>query len=534
MLLEIATGTCTRMKVAVLLLASAYYSDARIATSGHGIDRSVLRFRGGTDQQKLVRASMDYADVKWRREGVLSSMQSSARRVSDFLLSLDAEPGEKASPPPPFSLEVAPILRWLPKTKAADAIGDIIACLTVTTMLIPQGMAYSTLAGLSPIVGLYCYVPLLVYAILGTSSFLVVGPVALVSTTVFSMVATLEGPARAAMASALMFACGVLSTVLGVLGLARIVDYVPKDVLSAFTTGAAFNLMFTQLGPIFGIKVATSHMPIVMLKNALVALPTLHMYTTGLSAAAIAALLALKKLPLHAWLKLSESVPKSIFGTLGPFTVMVLSTLLNSVYGLSQKRGLAEVGVVPSGLPSLSSPLGVSLAGRSKDIAVLTFVVLLESLAIGKSLAAKAGQSINSAQEFVAIGLANVAGSFFQGYSIAASFSRSAIFVSTGGKSQLGGIGSAISLMLILTFFTPLFTHVPKAALAAVLMVATSNLIDTQRIAELWTQSKGKFALYAVYVGLMLVFGAGEGLLASIALFYAVNVLKRVGLPLPF
>jgi MFS superfamily sulfate permease-like transporter len=174
------------------------------------------------------------------------------------------------------------------------------------------------------------------------------------------------------------------------------------------------------------------------------------------------------------------------------------------------------------------------LAGRSKDIAVLTFVVLLESLAIGKSLAAKAGQSINSAQEFVAIGLANVAGSFFQGYSIAASFSRSAIFVSTGGKSQLGGIGSAISLMLILTFFTPLFTHVPKPALAAVLMVATSNLIDTQRIAELWTQSKGKFALYAVYVGLMLVFGAGEGLLASIALFYAVNVLKRVGLPLPF
>ena len=200
----------------------------------------------------------------WRPS--LASMHGGARRVSDFMLSMDAEPGETASPLAPpegnFIEQRVPILRWLPKTNAADVVSDVISGLTVTTMLIPQGMAYATLAGLNPIVGLYCYVPLLVYAVLGTSSFLAVGPVALVSTTIFSMIATLEGPARAAMASALMFACGVLSTVLGVLGLARIVDYVPKDVLSAFTTGAAFNLMFTQLGPIFGIKVAPRICPL--------------------------------------------------------------------------------------------------------------------------------------------------------------------------------------------------------------------------------------------------------------------------------
>ena len=463
----------------------------------------------------------------------LASMQGRARRVSDFVLSMDAEPGETASPPAPpegnFIEQRVPILRWLPKTNAADVVSDVISGLTVTTMLIPQGMAYATLAGLNPIVGLYCYVPLLVYAALGTSSFLAVGPVALVSTTIFSMIATLEGPARAAMASALMFACGVLSTVLGVLGLARIVDYVPKDVLSAFTTGAAFNIMFTQLGSLFGIKVATSHAPIVMLKNALVALPTLHASTAGLSAAAIATLLMLKNLPLHKWLKLASSVPKSIFGDLGPFTTMVLFTLLNSVFGLSALRGIAEVGVVPSGLPNLSSPLGVSLAGRYKDIAVLTFVMLVETVAIGKALAAKAGQSIDNAQEFIALGLSNIAGSFFQAYTCAGSFSRSAVVVSTGGKSQLGGIVTAISLVLTLTFLTPLFTHVPKSTLAACLIVAVSNLVDTNRIAELWTQSKGQFALYAVYVGLMLAFGAAEGLMASVALFYAVGLLKKLG-----
>jgi SulP family sulfate permease len=266
-----------------------------------------------------------------------------------------------------------------------------------------------------------------------------------------------------------------------------------------------------------------------MLKNALVALPTLHAFTAGLSAAAIATLLMLKNLPLHKWLKLAPAVPKSIFGDLGPFTTMVLFTLLNSVFGFSALQGIAEVGVVPSGLPNLSSPLGISLAGRYKDVAVLTFVMLVETVAIGKALAAKAGQSIDNAQEFIALGLSNVAGSFFQAYTCAGSFSRSAVVVSTGGKSQLGGIVTAISLVLTLIFLTPLFTHVPKSTLAACLIVAVSNLVDTNRIAELWTQSKGMLAFYAVYVGLMLAFGAAEGLMASVALFYAVGALKKLG-----
>jgi len=344
------------------------------------------------------------------------------------------------------------------------------------------------------------------------------------------MIAAVEGPAKLLLASKLMFACGALSTALGLLGLARVVDYVPKDVLSAFTTGAAFNIMFTQLGNLFKIKVATSHAPIIMLKNALVALPSLQVFTTAVSAAAIAMLLALKKLPLHSWLKLKPNVPKSIFGDLGPFATMVFFTVLNGALGLSATMGLAEVGVVPSGLPSITNHLGVSLAGRAKDIAVLTFVMLVETLAIGKALAAKAGQTIDNSQEFVSLGLANMAGSFFQAYTCAGSFSRSAVVVSTGGLSQLAGIVTAASVILTLKFLTPFFTHVPKSVLAAVLIVAVSALVDTKRIGELWSQSKGRLALYLVYVGLMLTFGAAEGLMASVAIFYATGVLKTLAI----
>lgn len=397
-------------------------------------------------------------------------------------------------------------------------------------MLIPQGMAYAQLAGLSPIVGLYCYIPLFVYAVLGSSSFLAVGPVALVSTVLFGMVAAVEGPARLALASKLMFSCGALSAVLGLLGLAKVVDYVPKEVLSAFTTGAAFNIMFTQLGSLFKIKVATSHAPIVMLKNALVALPTLQPFTAAISAAAIAMLLALKKLPLHAWLKLKPAVPKSIFGDLAPFATMVTFTMLNSALGLTALKGIQEVGVVPSGLPSFVSPLAVPIAGMYKDIAVLTFVMLVETMAIGKALAAKAGQTIDNKQEFVAVGAANMAGSFFQAYTCAGSFSRSAVVVSTGGQSQLAGIITAASVVLTLKFLTPFFTHVPKSVLASCLIVAVSSLVDTKRIAELWTQSKGRLLLYGIYVAAMLTFGAAEGLMASVVLFYGVDVLKRLAI----
>lgn len=357
-----------------------------------------------------------------------------------------------------------PIVNWAPKLNASSAVGDVIAGVTVATMLIPQGMSYATIAGLHPIVGLYCYVPLLVYAAMGTSRFISVGPVALVSTTLYGMIATQVGAAKLALASALMFWGGVLSTLLGLLGLGFVLEVVPHDVLSAFTTCAAFNIMITQLGSLFQISVQSSHAPIVMLRNAIVALPSAKLFTSLFSSCAIAMLLLLKQLPLHSWLRLPKTVPKSLFGSLGPFLTMVAFTGINAAFGLTATQGLQEVGIVPSGLPRFTTPFGhPELLSRWRDVLVITFVFLTETLAMGKALAARAGQAISNSQDFIAMGVANMCGSFFQSYPVAGSFSRSAVVVSTGGSSQLAGIVTAASVVLVLTFLTPYFTHVPKA-----------------------------------------------------------------------
>jgi len=301
-------------------------------------------------------------------------------------------------------------------------------------------------------------------------------------------------------------------------------------VLSAFTTCAAFNIMITQLGSLFQITVASSHAPIFMLRNALLALPTAKLFTTAFSAAAIGMLLAIKKAPLHSWLKMPDSVPKSLFGSLGPFLTMVAFTGINAAFGLTATQGLQEVGIVPSGLPSFTPTIfHPDLSKHIKDIFIITFVFLTETLAMGKALAAKAGQVLDNSQEFVAMGVANTLGSFFQSYPCAGSFSRTAVVASTGGSSQLAGIVTALSVVLVLTFLTPYFTHVPKAVLAACLIVAVSGLVDTKRIGELWNESKGEFGLYLVYCAFMLTLGAAEGLMASVAVYYGLQFLKKLG-----
>jgi MFS superfamily sulfate permease-like transporter len=152
--------------------------------------------------------------------------------------------------------------------------------------------------------------------------------------------------------------------------------------------------------------------------------------------------------------------------------------------------------------------------------------MLTETLAMGKALAARDNEKIDNSQELVAMGAANAAGSFFQSYTSAGSFSRSAVVVSTGGRSQLAGIVTAAAVVATLQFLTKFFFHVPKCVLAACLIVAVTGLIDTKRARNLWSKNKGRFALYLSYLGMMLTFGAAEGLLVSVAAYYAVEVLR--------
>ena len=218
-----------------------------------------------------------------------------------------------------------PITTWLPALSKSDVLNDALAGLTVAAMLIPQGMSYASIAGLNPIVGLYCYVPMLVYACLAASSFVVIGPVALVSTTLAPMIASEESEAdKLAAASSLMFWSGISTCVLGLSGLGGLVERVPKDILSAFVTCCAFNIAGTQIPSVLKVAKPHGHTPLQMLVGALQNAPDFHSFTASFSALTFAFLVALKRLPLHAMLNLPKSVPSSMFGSLGPFLAMVL------------------------------------------------------------------------------------------------------------------------------------------------------------------------------------------------------------------
>merc|ERR1719171_406349 len=175
----------------------------------------------------------------------------------------------------------------------------------------------------------------------------------------------------------------------------------------------------------------------------------------------------------------------------------MLFTAVNAQFGFAATRGLQEVGVVPQGLPSFQSSIWhPRLGSHVKDICLLTFVMLTETLAMGKALSARDNEKIDNSQELVAMGAANVCGSFFQSFTSAGSFSRSAVVVSTGGQTQLAGIVTALAVVATLQFFTSYFIHVPKCVLAACLIVAVSGLIDKKRAVTLWSENKWRFLMY--------------------------------------
>jgi SulP family sulfate permease len=422
--------------------------------------------------------------------------------------------------------ERLPIAAWLPALNQSNVLNDALAGLTVAAMLIPQGMSYASIAGLNPIVGLYCYVPMLVYACLAASSFVVVGPVALISTTLAPMIAAEATEAgRLAAASSLMFWSGAATACLGLSGLGGLVERVPKDVLSAFVTCCAFNIAGTQIPAVLKVAKPAGHTPLEMLLGALRNAPSYHSFTAAFSAATFAFLMTLKRLPLHALLKLPAGVPATLFASLGPFLAMVMGILANQRFDLV-KRGLAEVGVVPSGLPSILSPL-TRPPPRIRHALVLSFVALTETLAMGKALAERTDQQLDTSQEILAIGAANVAGSCFQSYTVAGSFSRSAVNVVTGGQSQLSSIVTAGTVVLTLLFFTGCFERVPKAVLGSILIYAVSGLIDVKRVRALAANDKRGLAAWVVFFGLMMALGPAEGLVASVAVDAALGVIRR-------
>lgn len=410
-----------------------------------------------------------------------------------------------------------PIADWLPRYDKAQLRGDLSAGLTVGVMLIPQGMAYAMLAGIPPIYGLYASIlPLVLYAIFGTSRQLAVGPVAMVSLLTAAGLAPLAEAGTAAyvaLAISLALLVGLVQLGMGLFRLGFLVNLLSHPVIAGFTSAAALIIGFSQLKHLLGIKlVGGDHLHEVLLETAQ-RIGETNLLTLGLGIVAVAAILFVKKMK---W-----QLP-------GPLVAVVFGILSVWLLGLHQ-YGVKIVGEVPSGLPMPQLP-GFELGTMQQLLPIaltISFIGFMESIAVAKAIQRRhKDYQISPNQELVALGMANLGGAFLQAFPTTGGFSRTAVNDQAGAKTGMASIFSALLITVTLLFLTPLFYYLPNAILAAVIMVAVFGLIDFKEAKHLWHTDRSDFAMMAAtFVG-TLVLGIEEGILLGVALSLAVIIFR--------
>jgi len=402
---------------------------------------------------------------------------------------------------------------WLSKYTLSDAKGDLSAGLTVGVMLIPQGMAYSMIAGLPPIYGLYAStIPIIIYSILGTSRQLAVGPVAMVSLLTAASVGLLadggtEMYIQLTITLALMV--GVIQLLLGASRLGFLVNFLSHPVISGFTSAAALIIGLSQLKHLLGIDIPRSHHVHEIILNAIKEVDSIHWVTLGIGVGGI--------MLIKGVIKINKSIP-------GPLLAVLFGILTVYFMGLHEV-GVKIVGGVPNGFPSFGSPsfdTGIfqSLLPAALTISLVSF---MESIAVAKAIQAKhKDYKVIPNQELIALGAANIGGSFFQSFPVTGGFSRTAVNDQAGARTGMAGIFAAILIILTLLFFTEYFYYLPKAILASVIMVAVFGLIDIAEAKHLWKANKTDFAMllitFMATLTLGIELGIGTGVLLSLAM----------------
>lgn len=406
-----------------------------------------------------------------------------------------------------------PALDWASNYKTRFLQGDISAGLTVGVMLIPQGMAYAMIAGLPPIYGLYAStVPLIIYALFGTSRQLAVGPVAMVSLLTAAGIGNIaEGGTETyiALAILLAFMVGSIQFLLGAFRLGFLVNFLSHPVISGFTSAAALIIGLSQLKHLLGVDIPRTHHVHEIIMNAIEKASEVHLVSLGVGLGGIVLILLAKKI--------NRAIP-------GPLLAVVFGILAVYGFGLTD-TGIKIVGSVPEGLPSMSAPTinTESLQTLLPIALAISLVSFMESIAVAKAIQAKhKDYKVVPNQELIGLGLANIAGSFFQSYTVTGGFSRTAVNDQAGAKTGLAAIISALLIVLTLLFFTPLFYYLPKAILASVIMVAVFGLIDYKEPAHLWKSNRPDFwillttFLATLFLGIEL--GIGIGVLLSLVM----------------
>ncbi|NCG04687.1 MAG: sulfate permease [Bacteroidetes bacterium] len=396
-----------------------------------------------------------------------------------------------------------PILSWLPNYKKAFIAGDLSAGFTVGVMLIPQSMAYAMIAGLPPVYGLYAaLMPQLIYALMGTSPQLNVGPVAMDSLLVAAGLGALSISGidtYIAMAIVLALFVGCIQVVLGVLKMGFLVNFLSTPVISGFTSAAALIIGCSQLGHLLGIEVGRNSKIQHILTAIAKEFNQLNVYALSVGVIAIILILILRKI--------SKRIPAALM-------VVVLGILAVIIFKLDAK-GVEIVAEIPKGLPTFTLPeLDFLMLKDLFPIALtLALIAFMEAMSVAKVMENKHKNPLRPNQELIALGTANIAGAFFKSYPTTGSFTRTAINDLSGAKTGLASLVSAIIVALTLLFLTPLFYYLPSAVLAAIILVAVFGLVDVQYPLQLLKTRKDEFILLNVTFLLTLFVGITEGIL---------------------
>lgn len=424
-----------------------------------------------------------------------------------------------------------PILEWGRRYDRNALTNDLVAAVIVTIMLIPQSLAYALLAGLPPEAGIYASIaPIILYAIFGTSRALAVGPVAVVSLLTASAVGQVaeQGTAGYAIAAlTLAFLSGGFLVVLGVFRLGFLANFLSHPVIAGFITASGILIATSQLKHILGVS-AHGHTLPEMLGSIWTHLNQINAITLVIGLLAIAFLFWVRgnlKPALH-----RLGLPPLLVDLLskaGPVAVVVVTTLAVWAFGL-EEFGVKIVGDVPQSLPPLTLP-GFSpdlLSALLVPAILISIIGFVESVSVAQTLAAKKRQRIDPDQELIGLGVANLGSAVTGGFPVTGGFSRSVVNFDAGAETPAAGAFTAIGLAVAAVALTPLVYFLPKATLAATIIVAVLSLVDLSILKKTWGYSRADFTAVAVTILLTLGLGVEVGVASGVAISVLLHLFK--------
>ncbi len=442
--------------------------------------------------------------------------------------SLERPEGQSSHPKRWRISRYLPVLDWGFNYRQADLAGDVIAGVISAIMLIPQSMAYALLAGLPAQVGLYASIlPLMLYAILGSSRVLSVGPVAIVALLVangLAPLATANTSEYVALALVLALLVGLIQVLMGVMRLGFFVNFLSHSVIAGFTTAAAVMIAVGQFKSLLGLKFATPDSFIELVKLTLEHLPETNVFSMVIGLGSLAALLLIKQLlaPLLQQWQVKSALIMPIVRS-GPLFVVMLSTV--AVWGLQlhQVANVKIVGTIPTGLPPFVLPSFNLVTWRTLLPAaiVISLVGYVESIAVAKSLASQRRQKIDANQELIALGTAHLGAALTGGFPVAGGFSRSVVNFAAGANTGLASIITGLLIAIAVLFLTPLFYFLPQSALAATIVVAVIGLIEVKTLRHMWRYNIADALCFLVTFIAVLGLGIETGIIIGVAMSLA-------------